>query len=89
MTQRTQITPVVFPLNLGTATFLNVSVKISNDNTSGPVFYALYDMSNDITRRRLTHGVFRLTEEQVTANGNDVNWATNYVVEQLGLTLAS
>ena len=88
MTQRTQITPVVFPLNLGTATLLKVSIEISNDNTSGPVFYALYDMSNDNSSgKRLTNGVFRLTEEQITSNEINIDWATNYVVEQLGLTL--
>ena len=39
MTQLTQIQPVNFPLNLGTADSLYVKINISNDNTA-PYLYA-------------------------------------------------
>ena len=86
MTQLTQIQPVNFPLNLGTADSLYVKINISNDNSRGVIFYVLYDTTN-YTRKRLTSGFLGLTEEQVTANGNDLNWAKNYVATELGLTL--
>jgi hypothetical protein len=86
MIQLTQITPVAFPLNLGTADSLYVNVN-TYDNGTSRIFYVLFDTSSGI-RKKLTSEFLYLTEEQVTANGNDINWVTNYVVEQLGLTLA-
>jgi hypothetical protein len=83
----TQITPVIFPLNLGTADSLYVDMKITNDTSGGRIFYALFDTS--ITpSRKLSSGLLNLTEDQVAANGNDINWATNYVATELGLTLS-
>jgi hypothetical protein len=87
MRQLIQIQPVNFPLNLGVADSLNVNINISNNNLRGNIFYTLFDTS--ITpSRKLSSGFLNLTEEQITANGNDINWAINYVATELGLTLA-
>ena len=86
--QLIQIQPVNFPLNLGTADSFYVNISKTGDNTRGGVFFSLFDTTN-YTRKRLTSGFLRLTEDQISAHGNDLNWAKNYVVEQLGLTLIS
>lgn len=79
------IQPVQFPLNLGTADRLLVRIGISMDIEKTGIRYILLDKSN--TANPLARGGFPLTQEQIDAHGNDINWAYSYVAEQLGVTL--
>ena len=81
-----QITPITFPLNLGTADSLYVYGGRADGNLSNRITCLLLNRSIRPSRI-LAREVFILTEEQVTSNEINIDWATNYVVEQLGLTL--
>jgi hypothetical protein len=62
-----QIEPVVFPLNLGTATILNSYCINDNLSTSATFYYAL-----------LSDTQSQLSQGNLTMTGEDYdNWATN------------
>ena len=76
------IEPVVFPLNLGTATILNSYCINDNLSTSATFYYAL-----------LTDTQSQLQEGNLTMTGTDYdNWATNdyayeWVAQQIDVTI--
>ena len=77
-----EITPVVFPLNLGTATIL--SVYCLNDNLSNSASFAYSLLSTE--KGQLQQG-------NLTMTGTDYdNWATNdyaydWVAQQIDVTI--
>jgi hypothetical protein len=77
-----QIEPVVFPLNLGTATVLNAYCANDNLSTSATFYYAL-----------LSDTQSQLQQGNLTMTGEDYdNWATNdyayeWVAEQIDVTI--
>jgi hypothetical protein len=81
-----QIQPITYPLNLGTADDLSVTVSLNTDQDGGRIFYTLNDTS--VTPyKRMSSGTLFLTEEQVTADGFDKAWALEYTATELGVTL--
>jgi hypothetical protein len=76
------IEPVIFPLNLGTATVLNAYCINDNLSTSATFYYALLSDSQS-----------QLQQGNLTMTGEDYDgWATNdyaynWVAEQLNLTI--
>lgn len=81
-----QIQPVVFPLNLGTANRIQISINSNIDTPGARISYSLLDTSDNILRR-LSNGYFDISEEDFATHGNDKDWVLNYVVMQLGITL--
>jgi hypothetical protein len=77
-----QIEPVVFPLNLGTATILNAYCINDNLSNSATFYYAL-----------LSDSLSQLQEGNLTMTGEDYNgWATNeyaynWVATQIDVTI--
>lgn len=77
-----QIEPVVFPLNLGTATFLNTYCINDNLSTSATFYYAL-----------LSDTQSQLQQGNLTMSGTDYdNWTTNdyaynWVAQQIDVTI--
>jgi hypothetical protein len=77
-----QIEPVVFPLNLGTATILNAYCINDNLSTSATFYYAL-----------LSDTQSQLQQGNLTMSGEDyVGWATNeyaynWVATQIDVTI--
>lgn len=77
-----QIEPVVFPLNLGTATILNAYCINDNLINSATFYYAL-----------LTETMVNLSQGNLTMTGEDyAAWQTNqyaydWIAEQLNLTI--
>jgi len=77
-----QIEPVVFPLNLGTATILNAYCINDNLSNSATFYYAL-----------LSDTQSKLQEGNLTMTGEDyVGWATNeyaynWVATQIDVTI--
>lgn len=84
----TQIQPVVFPLNLGTANQLLINMSANNSSEGAVIAYALLDDAST-PPKRLSNGLFQLTEEEFTSHGNDKEWITNYVANQLGVTVVN
>jgi hypothetical protein len=76
------IEPVVFPLNLGTATILNAYCINDNLSTSATFYYAL-----------LSDVQSQLQQGNLTMTGEDYdNWATNeyayeWVAQQIDVTI--
>ena len=84
----TQIQPVVFPLNLGTANCFIMNISANNSIPGGVLTYNLLDNSSN-PPARLAQGIFQLTEEQFLAHGSDKTWVINYIAEQLGVTIVT
>jgi len=80
------ITPVTYPLNLGTADDLTVNLNFNSRSEGGRIFYILYDTSSQ-PYKRMSSGFFILTQSQITDNDVDVVWALNYAASELGVTL--
>jgi hypothetical protein len=77
-----QIEPVVFPLNLGTATILNAYCINDNLSTSATFYYAL-----------LSDTQAQLSQGNLTMEGQDyADWQTNqyawdFVAQQINVTI--
>jgi len=77
-----QIEPVVFPLNLGTATILNAYCINDNLTNVATFYYAL-----------LSDTIVNLSQGNLTMTGQDyADWQTNqyaydWIAEQLNLTI--
>lgn len=80
------ITPVIYPLNLGTADDLTVNLNFNSGSEGGRIFYTLNDNSIH-PGRRMSSGIFLLTQSQITDNDVDVVWALDYTATELGVTL--
>jgi hypothetical protein len=80
-----QIQPVIFPLNLGTATILNC-VGADNFSTSVTIYYQLISTENaTLQAGNLNMDGADYESYNTSANGNEFiyNWSAN----QLGVTL--
>jgi hypothetical protein len=84
----TQIQPVIFPLNLGTADRITISISANASIPGARISYLLLD-STVTPIKHLSQGFFNLTEEQFIDLGNDKTWVENYVVNQLGIEIIS
>jgi hypothetical protein len=82
----TQIQPVVFPLNLGTATALSVSISANVEMTGAKILCDLFDTTVSPSKR-IVHELFEITEEQFAVQGNDKEWIKTFAAQQLGVTL--
>lgn len=82
----TSIQPVVFPLNLGTANIINITLPANTSDSGASIVYSLLD-STSTPLKRLAMGQYIITEEQFTYHGTDKEWIENYVAGQLGVTL--
>ena len=77
-----QISPVVFPLNLGTAVILNAYCINDNLNDSATFYYALLsDTQAQFSQGNLT------MEGQDYANWTTNDYAYNWVAEQIDVTI--
>ena len=81
-----QIQPVVFPLNLGTADIISISLMVNSNNEGARIGYSMFD-STQTPQKTLASKTYEITEEEFELHGNDKEWVTNYVVEQLGITI--
>jgi hypothetical protein len=82
-----QIQPVVFPLNLGTAIYLNLVGQADNLVDSASFYYALLDS----TENRLTDGSLSMEGADYTAYSSspDSNaYAYDWAATKLNVTLA-
>jgi hypothetical protein len=82
----TQIKPIVFPLNLGTADTISISLMTNTNNEGARIGYSMFD-STQTPQKMLASKTYEITDEEFVAHGNDKEWITNYVVERLGVTL--
>jgi len=80
-----QIEPVVFPLNLGTATILNC-VGSDNFNTSVTIYYQLLSESNQqLQAGNLSLSGFDYEAYNTSTDGNE--YIYQWTATQLGVTL--
>jgi len=80
-----QIQPVVFPLNLGTATILNC-VGSDNFNTSVTIYYQLLSESNQqLQAGNLSLSGFDYEAYNTSTDGNE--YIYQWTATQLGVTL--
>ena len=77
-----QIEPVVFPLNLGTATILNAYAVNVILNTNATFYYCLLNSNQEL----LTNGNLIMTGEAYTQWQTD-NYAWDWIADQLKLTI--
>ena len=83
-----QIQPITYPLSLGIANDLSITVSLNTNQDGGRIFYTLNDTS--VTpNKRMSSGTFFLTEAQVTADGFDKAWALSYAAAELGVALTT
>jgi hypothetical protein len=80
-----QIQPVIFPLNLGTATILNC---VGNDNlsTSITIYYQLFTKTNQqLQQGNLTLSGFDYEAFNTSPDGNE--YIYQWTASQIGVTL--
>lgn len=81
-----QIQPVVFPLNLGTAIYLNLVGQSDNLVNNATFYYALLNFNQN----RLTEGTLSMTGTDYanySSNAQSNDFAYNWAATQLGVTL--
>lgn len=83
-----QIQAVTYPLSLGTANDLSITVSLNSESDGGRIFYTLNDTSAT-PNKRMSSGIFMLTEAQVTADSFNTAWALSYTATELGVTLTT
>jgi hypothetical protein len=80
-----EIQPVVYPLNMGTATFLNCTGQ-DNFSTNVTIYYQLLTSSQlQLQSGNLTIDSFDYEAYNTSPNGND--YIYNWTAEKLGVTL--
>jgi hypothetical protein len=77
-----QIQPVVFPLNLGTATILNAYSISDNLSTSATFYYALLSEA----QVQLSQGNLIMTGADYTAYVTN-NYAWDWIAQQINVTI--
>ena len=82
----TPIQPIIFPLNLGTADKISITLTASTSDSGANIVYSLLDTSTT-PLKRLATGRYDITEEQFADHANDKEWIENYVADQLGVTI--
>jgi len=78
------IQPIVFPLNLGTATILNAYCIQDNLSTTATFYYAL--LSD--TQAQLSQGNLSMTGDDYTAYETN-NYAWDWIAKQINVTIIS
>jgi hypothetical protein len=79
------IQPVIFPLNLGTATQLNC-VGSDNFNTSVTIYYQLLtDLNKELQEGNLNLSGFDYDAYNTSPDGNE--YIYNWTAQQIGVTL--
>lgn len=81
-----EIQPVGFPLNLGVANSIDISINSKAGVTGAIISYRLFDTSISPIKS-LTNGYFDISEEDFVNNGNNKQWAIEYISNKLGITL--
>jgi hypothetical protein len=85
----TQIEPVVFPLDQGTAT--EMSVLILNFETSATTCTTYYELKSEATEevpsKVLSNGNYTLTEQEFAAWGLDNSWVAQCTANAIGVTI--
>jgi hypothetical protein len=81
----TQIQPILFPGNLGTADTIRVNATISNINNGGNPLIA-YDLSNAESRVRLNSGVLQISFEDFQTINTSADSIVLWACTQLGVT---
>jgi hypothetical protein len=79
-----QIQPVIFPLNLGTATILNC-VGSDNFSTSVTIYYQLLTEDIQLQSGNLNMSGFDYEAYNTSPNGNEFIY--NWTAQQIGVTL--
>jgi len=80
-----QIQPVIFPLNLGTATILNC-VRSDNFSTSVTIYYQLLTETNtQLQSGNLLMSGFDYDAYNTSPDGNEFIY--NWTAQQIGVTL--
>ena len=80
-----QIQPVIFPLNLGTATILNC-VGSDNFSTSVTIYYQLLSETNEqLQAANLSLDGFDYESYNTSSDGNEFIY--NWTATQIGVTL--
>jgi hypothetical protein len=80
-----QIQPVIFPLNLGTATILNC-VGSDNYSTSVTIYYQLFTETNkQLQAANLNLSGFDYDAYNTSLDGNE--YIYNWTAQQIGVTL--
>jgi hypothetical protein len=80
-----QIQPVIFPLNLGTATILNC-VGSDNFSTSVTIYYQLLSETNSTLQSgNLSLDGFDYEAYNISPDGNEFIY--NWTADQIGVTL--
>jgi hypothetical protein len=77
-----QIEPIVFPLNLGTATILNAYCIQDNLSTSASFYYALLSE----TQTKLSDGNLTMTGNDYTAYETNL-YAWDWIANQINVTI--
>ena len=80
----TQIQPIKFPLNQGTAT--EMSVLILNFQTDATTCTTYYELKTD-EGAVLSNGNYTLTEEEFAAWGLDNSWVAQCTANAIGVTI--
>ena len=81
-----KIQPIVFPLNVGTAT--EMSVLILNFETNATTCTTYYELKTD-EGAVLTNGNYTLTEDEFAAWGTDNTWVENCVAMAIGVVITT
>jgi len=80
-----QIQPVIFPLNLGTATILNC-VGSDNFSTSVTIYYQLLtELNKELQEGNLNLSGFDYEAYNTSSDGNEFIY--NWTAQQIGVTL--
>ena len=86
-----KIQPIVFPLNVGTAT--EMSVLILNFETSATTCTTYYELKSEATEevpsKVLSNGNYTLTEQEFDEWSNDNTWVETCVAKSIGVTILS
>lgn len=82
-----KITPVVFPLNLGTADEVIIRTSFQLEDTTANIMYELRNSTVTDRRARLASGFLIMPEEIFTEWGSDNQYVIDWAAEQLGLEL--
>lgn len=78
-----KIQAVDFPLNIGTATELEIYISANSVNNDAKITYFLLDTN----KKRLSNGSITLSQIDYETNGTDLVWLMNYTASQIGAIL--
>jgi len=82
-----KITPVVFPLNLGTADEIIIRTSFQLEDKTANIMYEFRNSTIADRRTRLSSGFLNMPEDIFTEWGADNQFIIDWVAGQLGLEL--